>query len=124
MRELGRHGRHRLFRSLIGTLTPVGQATRGNAPACVSSLARHPSPAMGFVPADLRAYGYYAVFVRSGHECRPFGRLVVMPFYLPQVGGLTEARKVVQVASVGPQIPVVAEAPQVAVEFRVIDRVK
>src|SRR5215471_16397531 len=124
MRELGRHGRHRLFQSLIGSTTPADQATRGNLPPSFSSLARHSSPAMRLVPGNLRSYRYYTAFVRGCDWRHPFRRLVVVPFYLPEIGGLPEAWMHVQIASVGPQMPVIAEAPQVATEFRIVDRVE
>src|SRR5215467_7787635 len=86
-----------------------------------STLTRHPGTTVRFVPVDLRPNRNYAVSVMG---TVPFGRLVVVALDLADVGCLPEARVGVQVTRVRPQVPVIAQPPDVAVEHLVVDGVE
>src|SRR6266699_3593538 len=116
MRELGRHGRHRLFQSLTKSVRPLLARLPVVDHQPGPSLTRHPRPAVRFVPVDLRAYRKYAmcgILATSVPAADPFCRLIVMPLDLTQVGRLAESRMRIEVPGVCPQVPVVAEPAQV-----------
>src|SRR5215469_8241810 len=94
-------------------------------PGCCSRgwSARHPAPAVRLGPVEIWTYGYNAILATIT-RIAPFGGLVVMALDLAEVSRLSEARVGVEVAGVGPQMRVIRQPPQVAVEHLVIDGVE
>src|SRR5215470_7317832 len=72
------------------SMTPGWQGYPCKRTSLRSSLTRHPCPAMGLVPVDLRAYRNNTHSGSRGTQGVPLGRLVVMPLDLAEVSGLAE----------------------------------
>ena len=82
------------------------------------SLRRQPVPAVRFEPADVRALGH------DPGRINPLLRLVVMPLDLHEVGRVAKAGRLVEVPGVAPQVRVVGQPVQIALEVDVVDGVE
>src|SRR6266700_5582156 len=106
--------------ALLRIRLPAGTARSGaqRVPAGAAGLAGKAFPAVRFEPVDERPLGH------DPGRVDPVLRLVIVPLDLDEVRGVTESRMLEQVPRVTPEVAVVHQPVQIALEVDVVDGVE